>query len=232
MSEPGSRRGRAHDAERARETILNAAEQVFAEHGFDGARVDAIAAEAGYNKSLIFQYFGDKLGLYAEVIKRADREVSEIQLQVLAPLLANEVAASNAHEFRKILETITRATFDYLAERPPLLRILNWEQAENWQTYITIVSQLNTEDVEILRDLSEKARKAGLLRPGVDFATMLTIFVIAVQAAQSYITSIPMYKAILPDEDFSSPAALTRARELLVDFVVHAIMADAVETQQ
>src|SRR5579875_1457405 len=43
MSEPGSRRGRVHDAEGAREAILNAAEEVFAEHGFDGARIDAIA---------------------------------------------------------------------------------------------------------------------------------------------------------------------------------------------
>ena len=63
MSEPDSRRGRAHDAQAAREAILNAAEAVFAEHGFDGARIDAIAALAGYNKSLIFQYFDDKLGL-------------------------------------------------------------------------------------------------------------------------------------------------------------------------
>ena len=67
------RRGRVHDAEGARRAILNAAEEVFAQHGFDGARIDAIAAAAGYNKSLIFQYFGDKLNLYAEVIKRAPR---------------------------------------------------------------------------------------------------------------------------------------------------------------
>src|SRR2546428_10640484 len=100
MSEPGSRRGRAHDAKGAQEAILNAAEAVFAEHGFDGARIDAIAAEAGYNKSLIFQYFDDKLGLYAEVVKRADREMTELQARVLTPLLedeANAPNASNAH---------------------------------------------------------------------------------------------------------------------------------------
>ena len=44
MAKPGSkRRGRMHDAEGAREAILNAGEEVFAEHGFDGARIDAIA---------------------------------------------------------------------------------------------------------------------------------------------------------------------------------------------
>src|SRR5436853_5858385 len=100
MDERGTRRGRTHDAEGAREAILNAAEEVFAEHGFDGARVDAIAARAGYNKSLLFQYFGDKLGLYAEVNKRIDRDINEIGEHVLAPLLADETIASNAHRLR------------------------------------------------------------------------------------------------------------------------------------
>src|SRR2546426_766171 len=70
MSDPELRRGRTHDAEGAREAILTAAEAVFAEHGFDGARIDAIAKSSGYNSSLLFHYFGDKLGLYAEVVKR------------------------------------------------------------------------------------------------------------------------------------------------------------------
>jgi len=51
---------------------------VFAEHGFDGTSVYAIAARASYNKSLLFQYFGNKLGLYAEVLKRADRDMGEL----------------------------------------------------------------------------------------------------------------------------------------------------------
>ena len=42
MSEPGSRRGRAHDAEGAREAILNAAEEVFASHGYEGAAMRAL----------------------------------------------------------------------------------------------------------------------------------------------------------------------------------------------
>ena len=89
-SEPGNkrstsrkRRGRMHDAEGTRDAILNAAEEVFAQHGFDGARIDAIAATAGYNKSLIFQYFGDKLGLYAAVVRRADDQTRFMQNEAL-----------------------------------------------------------------------------------------------------------------------------------------------------
>src|SRR5216683_1657146 len=100
MAEPAPKRGRTHDAEGAREAILNAAEVVFSEHGFDGARIDAIAAESGYNKSLIFQYFGDKLNLYAEVVKRADREMNEMTAGVLAPLLEDESIASNHYTFK------------------------------------------------------------------------------------------------------------------------------------
>ena len=62
----------------AREAILRAAEEIFARDGFDGARVDAIAETAGYNKALIFHYFGDKLGLYREIVCM-QRDESETQ---------------------------------------------------------------------------------------------------------------------------------------------------------
>src|SRR2546425_2498149 len=103
MDDPERRRGRVHDAEGAREAILNAAEQVFAEHGFDGARVDAIAETAGYNKSLLFQYFDDKLGLYIAVNRRADKEITEFEARVLIPLLEDETIATDAHKFRAFL---------------------------------------------------------------------------------------------------------------------------------
>ena len=94
MSDPEPRRGREHNAKGTREAILNAAEAVFAEHGFDGARFDAIAQASGYNRSLIGQYFGDKLGLYTEVNKRIDRDINELGARVLAPLLEDETIAS------------------------------------------------------------------------------------------------------------------------------------------
>src|ERR1700680_1270937 len=109
---------RERDAEVARRAILNAAEEVFAENGFDGARIDAIAAASGYNKSLIFHYFEDKLGLYAEVIRRADNEVTALQGRVLAPLLADETIVSNAPAFKALLEKIVGILFDYLVEHP------------------------------------------------------------------------------------------------------------------
>jgi TetR/AcrR family transcriptional regulator len=228
MSEPGSRQGRVHDAEGAREAILNAAEEVFAQHGFDGARIDAIAALAGYNKSLLFQYFGDKLGLYAMVARRTDRDISELEARVLAPLLEDETIVSDAHRFRAFLETGIGALFDYLLEHPRLVRIILWEQAEGWQTYVKIFSQFETEDVDQFRTLFARARGAGLLRSDVD---PIIQFLVAEQMCWSYLGSIPLYQMLLPGEDVASSVALKRARKYIVEFVVHAMMVDPSETE-
>ncbi len=223
MDEPGSRRGRAHDAEGAREAILNAAEQVFAEHGFDGARIDAIAETAGYNKSLIFQYYGDKLGLYAAVLRRTDEETRELQAQLLAPLFEDETIASDAHRFRSFLKTAIGALFDFLVEHPRLMRMIIWEQAEGWQTFAKIVSQFDTEDIDLFRTIFSRVRSAGLLRSDFDPLIQLAL---AEQMCWSYLSWIPLYQMILPGEDVSSAAALARAREYIVELVVAGMIVD------
>jgi TetR/AcrR family transcriptional regulator len=227
MSEPGSRRGRVHDAEGAREAILNAAEAVFAEHGFDGARMDGIAAEAGYNKSLVFQYFGDKVGLYVAVMKHADQEMSVLQAELFAPLLADETIASDARKFKVLLETIVGTLFDYMAQRPLLVRMLTWEQAEGWQTYKAIYEQFSPDDIEPLEKIFNKAKETGLLHSDFSPALQLTM---ALQVCLSHLTWIPMYQMMQPDEDFSSAAVLARLRTYVINFIVAGIMVDSTET--
>jgi AcrR family transcriptional regulator len=215
------RRGRIHNAEGAREAILNAAEAVFAEHGFDGARVDAIAEESGYNKSLLFQYFGDKIGLYEAVTRRADKEITELEMRMLSPFLEDETIASDARRFKTFLETIVRGIFDYLHEHPRLTRIILWEQAEGWQTFSKFLTRADIEDADQFRKLFNKACEVGLIRSDIDPIIQLTI---AEQMCWSYLSSIPLYQLLLADEDLSSKTALDQAREYLVSFVVQGMM--------
>jgi len=55
-------------ARTAKERILRAAMEEFAEHGFSGARINRIAEAATLNKQLIYHYFHSKDGLYAAVL--------------------------------------------------------------------------------------------------------------------------------------------------------------------
>ncbi len=227
MSSAAARRER--DAEGARLAILDAAEGIFAANGFDGARIDVIAAASGYNKSLIFHYFGDKLGLYAEVVRRADEDMTALQMRMIAPLLADETIATNARAFKALLEKIVGTIFDYLVEHPLFMRMLLWEQAEGWQIYAKIISQFNTEDTEPFEALFHKARSAGLLR--TDFVPLIQLTMV-MQICLSYLTYIPLYQMVLhPDEDLLSAASLARTREYIVAFVVHGMMIDLPETQ-
>lgn len=222
MQEPGSKRGRkrVYDAQRTRTGMLDAAEALFAEHGFDGVSVDAIATEAGYNKSLIFQYFGDKLGLYSEVVKRADREL----MDVLAPVLRDATNVAEAHSFKGFLETLVGAFFDYLVDHPRFMRTLLWEQAEGWHTYTAIASQLTPEHADPFETLFRRAYDAGLLRS--DFVPLIQLSMVF-QMSLSYLSFIPLYK-LLPDQgqDVGSTAVRAQARAYLVAFIVHGMMTD------
>jgi AcrR family transcriptional regulator len=59
-----------------KQRILEAALEEFSAKGFAGARVDVIARRARINKRMLYHYFGDKEGLFREVLRRKIAERS------------------------------------------------------------------------------------------------------------------------------------------------------------
>ncbi len=222
MTETRQRSGRIHNAKGARDAILDAAEKVFAEHGFDGTRVDVIAAESSYNKGLIFRYFGSKLDLYAAVIRRADEQTRILQEQSIAPLL-DRAAALDADSLRDLLQTYLQAYFDYLLAHPRIARIYLWEMAEGWKTYAQIVSERDFEEVHHLKPLLNRLQSAGLVRSDLDPLFQL---ITAEVYSLSYLACLPLARLFSPDEDFISPNAITRARDYNAKFVSQGLIID------
>lgn len=52
-----------------RASILDAAKQMFTQHGFDGVSMDQIAAAAGVSKLTVYSHFGDKETLFVAAVK-------------------------------------------------------------------------------------------------------------------------------------------------------------------
>lgn len=215
-------RRQVYDAENSREALLYAAEETFAREGFDGARIDAIAAGSGYNKSLIFHYFEDKVGIYIAVIRRLKEHSECLQERILTPSLESEAVLQDARKFRAFLEEIIGESFDFLQANPNFLRILSWEAAEQWKTFSQIVTRLDLPMTKRLQQFFLQAQKNGILRSDID---PVMIIVLTLSMCQSYLTSLPRYEVVL-DQNLSSPEALARAREQIVRFVVHGMMAD------
>lgn len=70
------------------EQILQAAKQIFHEHGFAGARMQEIADEAEINKSMLHYYFRSKDRLFQEVFQDGIRQFFPEILKVLNADLA------------------------------------------------------------------------------------------------------------------------------------------------
>jgi len=73
VSWPG-RRGNSRTGRRAgdsgtRDAILTASRAQFAEHGYDGATIRAIARAAGVDPALVHHYYGDKENLFAAAMQ-------------------------------------------------------------------------------------------------------------------------------------------------------------------
>src|SRR5688572_21993935 len=57
-------------ADRTCARFLNAAEQLFAAHGYDGTTIRAIAARAAVNLGTLGHYWGSKQALFRDVFER------------------------------------------------------------------------------------------------------------------------------------------------------------------
>ncbi|MDY6943187.1 MAG: TetR/AcrR family transcriptional regulator [Pseudomonadota bacterium] len=63
--------------------ILDAAKELFSEHGFDGVSINAIAARAGVCKANVFHHFESKEALYRAVLERSCERFSGLLGDVL-----------------------------------------------------------------------------------------------------------------------------------------------------
>lgn len=79
----------AESAESSRkEKILDAAEAVFADLGFDAASLRRIVLDAGVNLATVYYYFGSKEGLFEAIVKRRFEPVHQEQEERLRQLEA------------------------------------------------------------------------------------------------------------------------------------------------
>lgn len=94
--------------------LLDAAEAVFAERGFEGASVREITRRAGANLGAITYHFGSKAKLFNAVMLRAQTGL----------LAAVEAAAASPGTPLERLETIVRAHFTFLSSQPRFRRLI------------------------------------------------------------------------------------------------------------
>jgi AcrR family transcriptional regulator len=82
-------RRRRHDAQASRDALLQAADALFDERGYDAATLRDIGERAGVDCALIARYFGGKEGLYLAALQQEDRPAMPTDpSQMLASMLS------------------------------------------------------------------------------------------------------------------------------------------------
>jgi AcrR family transcriptional regulator len=66
------------------EQMLDVAEEVFADLGYQGVSMDEIAERCGVSKPMLYEYFGSKNGLLQAVIARARDQLYEVTSAAMA----------------------------------------------------------------------------------------------------------------------------------------------------
>lgn len=139
--------------------ILDAALEVFATHGYDGASVHAIASQAGVSKANVFHHFASKEALYLEVIRSAAQRWREN----LAP-----VAQSNAC-FADQLKLLVHRIVNHLISDSAQSRVVLREMLENGALRGRELSEeIFADSFRIETGVFRRAQASGELRPGVD----------------------------------------------------------------
>jgi AcrR family transcriptional regulator len=160
-SDSGATRQRwKQDPEGVRANILAVARREFAANGLSGARIDEIAAKTATSKRMIYYYFGDKDGLYRQVLADAYRQVrageEALELDHLPPVEA----------LRKLVEF----TFDHHHRHEDFIRMVMIENIHHgaYLDRSKVIRGLNISAIGTIESVYNRGLAAGIFRKGLD----------------------------------------------------------------
>jgi len=131
-------------SEETRARLLNAAEQLFAEHGISGTTLRALTKAAGVNLAAVHYHFGSKEGLLDAVVERRAASMNRERLRELDEL------ERSARRAAPRLEDILRAFF------LPGLRSFEGEAPETIDLLTRLSARITCEPPETVEALVRK----------------------------------------------------------------------------
>ena len=111
----------SRNAARSREQILDAAESVFAQKGYEATSLQEVGLKAGLSRGAPGYFFGSKADLYQTVLERSSAEALDAVRTGRARALASGEPAE------RVLTGTVADYFDFFAARPNFVRLIEWE---------------------------------------------------------------------------------------------------------
>lgn len=190
--------------------ILQVAEQLFADRGFDAVSIQAVAQNARVSKANVFHHFGSKEGLYLGVLRSA--------CQRAAPLL--QTLVKEGEDFPARVEHFAKAHLAYLLAHPGTMRLLLRELLQSdARRGQELAEQAVGENFTRLIGILREGQRRGELRATVDPAIAAALLV----GADVFLFQARPVLRHLEGVGFAD--APERYSEGLVDILLHGLLA-------
>lgn len=203
MTKTGAKRGPKPDRGlKTRESILNAAESVFAELGFAATRLEDVALRVGIRRASLVYYFRNKQELY-----------DEVEARIFSALGASVVASLDLlTEPWDRIDALVDCWFEFMLSRPTAARIITRVIADITPRSRNPVEFSETTLVameQVIRDGMEKG-VFGQVRP-VHFANTLGASILY------FVCASPLYgdKRAFDPSDLSEIAAFKQTLRVM-----------------
>jgi len=144
--------------------LLDTAESLFSQKGFDGTSVRDIAEAAGINTAMISYYFGSKEKLMEEIFERKSLNIKE--------KVANLLKDDSLDPLEKMYSLVDMY-IEGILSRKTFHRILLCEQIINQNpSIITMLDKMKTKNSEYINDLIRLGQKKGMFKKNIDIPMM------------------------------------------------------------
>ena len=150
--------------------ILEAAEVLFAEKGFDGVSIRAIAEKAGVSKANVFHHFGSKDGLYLAVLRSAVTESNQI---------LEELEGTSGDQRERLRQFAGRHLKSILGHQHVTRLILREALEGGSERGRELAEKVVGDGFSRMVDLCRDGQRSGELRPELDPALVATLMVAA-----------------------------------------------------
>jgi len=159
-SKTAARKRPKRTAALSKEKIIKAAIAEFALKGLDGARVDEVARRSGVNKTLLYQYVGNKDDLFTAALETAYQSIRERQREFLARQLDPETGV------RQLVHLLMSIWVEH-QEYGKLLASENFHGGKHVKRS-KLIGEMYQQLVDALTDLLKRGVAQGVFRPGID----------------------------------------------------------------
>jgi len=195
------------------EDILTVAVNEFAEHGFAGARVDAIAARMRTSKRMLYYHFGSKESLYAAALAHAYQRVRESHEQ---PDFGRMTPA-------QALRSYVGHAFDVHLGNPAFVRLVMGENLMGGRFVrgSDVAQQVNRQGLEQLRCILERGQHEGTMRGDVQ---ALDVYANIVGLSFQFVSNRSTFSAIF-EQDLDAEAVAAARRMAIIDTIERQVSA-------